>query len=143
MIARYFATAAGLGLAWYVVLLIPSTTRGFMAGLGHVTAALLLCLVSIVVTLALRRFIASSENDLWLMVTGPYSGAVLFGVSAAITIWIRNGFRSLNYFDLFVLLPFWSLLSAVWCSLLVLPMGYVAQRAMRWASGEENQPQAE
>lgn len=139
----YFATAAGLGLAWYVVLLIPSTTRSFMAGLGPVTAALLLCLVSTVVAAALRRFIANSDNDLWLMVVGPYSGAVLFGMSAAITIWIRNGFRALNYFDLFVLLPFWSLLSAVWCSLLVLPMGYVAQRAMRWASGEEDQLQAD
>ena len=143
MTARYSATAAGLGLVWYVVLLIPSTTRGFMAGLGHVTAALLLCLVSIGVALGLRRFIASPENDRWLMAVGPYSGAVLFGLSAAITIWIRNGFRALNYFDLFVLLPFWSLLSAVWCSLLVLPMGYVALRAMRWASGEEDHGQAD
>jgi hypothetical protein len=74
------------------------------------------------------------------MVVGPYSGAVLFGLSAAITIWIRNGFRALNYVDLFVLLPFWSLLSAVWCSLVVLPMGYVALRAMRWASGEDHRP---
>jgi hypothetical protein len=51
--------------------------------------------------------------------------------------------RALNYFDLFVLLPFWSLLSAVWCSLLVLPMGYVAQRATRWALGEEDHGQAD
>ncbi len=143
MTVCYLATAATLGLAWYVVLLIPSTTRSFMAGTGHVTAALLLCLVSIVVALALRRFIATSENDLWLMVVGPYSGAVLFGLSAAITIWIRNGFRALNYFDLFVLLPFWSLLVAVWCSLLVLPMGYVAQRAMRWALGEADHRQVD
>jgi hypothetical protein len=130
MTARYLATAAVLGLGWYAVLQIPSTTRSFMAGIGQVTAAL-------------RRFMANSENDLWLTVAGPYSGAVLFGVSAAITIWIRNGLRALNYFDLFVLLPFWSLLSAVWCSLLVLPMGYVARRAMRWASGKEDQLQAD
>ena len=143
MTARYLATATALGFAWYAVLQIPSTTRSFMAGIGHVTAALLLCLVSIGVALGLRRFIASPENDRWLMAVGPYSGAVLFGLSAAITIWIRNGFRALNYFDLFVLLPFWSLLGAVWCSLLVLPMGYVALRAMRWASGEEDHGQAD
>ncbi len=98
MTVRYLATATGLGFVWYAVLQLPSTTRSFMAGIGHVTAALLLCLVSIVVALALRRFIASSENDLRLMVVGPYSGAV------------------------------------------VLPMGYVAQRAMRWASGEDHRP---
>jgi len=69
--------------------------------------------------------------------TRIYSGAVLFGLATAVTLWVRNSFRSLNYFDLFVLVPFWSLLAAVWCSLLVLPMGYVAQRAMRWAAGQE------
>jgi TRAP-type mannitol/chloroaromatic compound transport system permease small subunit len=143
MTARYLATATGLGFAWYVVLQIPSTTRSFMAGIGQITAALLLCLVSAVVAAALRRFIANSDNDRWLTVAGPYSGAVLFGLSAAITIWIRNGFRALNYFDLFVLLPFRSLLVAVWCALLVLPMGYVAQRAMRWASGEDDHRQVD
>lgn len=59
-----------------------------------------------------------------------------------VTLWVRNGFRSLNYFDLFVLVPFWSLLAAVWCSLLVLPMGYAAQRAMRWAADHEASIQA-
>lgn len=48
--------------------------------------------------------------------------------ASAITIWVR----------LFVLLPVWSLLTAVWCSLLVLPMGYLAQRAMRWAAEKED-----
>jgi hypothetical protein len=55
----------------------------------------------------------------------------------AVTLWVRNGFRSLNYFDLFVLLPYWSLLAAVWCSLLVLPMGYLAQRTMRGVAGHD------
>jgi hypothetical protein len=50
---------------------------------------------------------------------------------------VRNGFRSLNYFDLFVLLPYWSLLAAVWCSLLVLPLGYLAQRTMRGVAGHD------
>ena len=135
---RYLATAGGLGLGWYLVLQVPSTTRGFLAGIGQVTSALLLCLVSILVATVLRRFIANADNDLWLTVVGPYSGAVLFGLATAVTLWVRNGFRSLNYFDLFVLLPYWSLLAAMWCSLLVLPLGYVAQRIMRWVVGHED-----
>lgn len=91
---------------------------------------------------SVERFIANADNDLWLTVVGPYSGAVLFGLATAVTLWVRNGFRSLSYFDLFVLVPFWSLLAAVWCSLLVLPMGYAAQRAMRWAAGHEANIQA-
>jgi hypothetical protein len=130
----YLASASGLGLGWYLVLQVPSTTRGFLAGIGQVTSALLLCLVSLLVATALRRFIANADNDLWLTVVGPYAGAVLFGLATAVTLWMRNGFRSLAYFDLFVLLPYWSLLAAVWCSLLVLPMGYVAQRTMRWVA---------
>lgn len=43
-------------------------------------------------------------------------------MSPSAALWVRNGFRPLSYFDLFVLVPFWSLLAAVWCSLLVLPM---------------------
>jgi len=130
-------SAGGLGLGWYLVLQVPSTTRGFLAGIGQPTSALLLCLVRILVATALRRFIANSDNDLWLTVVGPYSGAVLFGLATAVTLWVWNGFRSLNYFDLFVLLPFWSLLAAVWCCLLVLPMGYLAQRTMRWAADHD------
>jgi len=63
------------------VLQVPSTTRGFVAGIGQVTSALLLCLVSLLVATALRRFIANADNDLWLTVVGPYAGAVLFGLT--------------------------------------------------------------
>jgi hypothetical protein len=87
---RYVASAGGLGLGWYLVLQVPSTTRGFLAGIGQVTSALLLCLVSILVATVLRRFIANADNDLWLTVVGPYSGAVLFGLATAVTLWVRT-----------------------------------------------------
>jgi hypothetical protein len=61
-------------------------------------------------------------------------------ITAALRRFIAN---SDNVPRLTVAGPFWSLLVAVWCSLLVLPMGYVAQRAMRWASGEDDHRQVD
>jgi len=45
-VIHYLATPSGLGVGWYLVLQVPSTTRGFLAGIGQVTSALLLCLVT-------------------------------------------------------------------------------------------------
>jgi hypothetical protein len=131
---RYALAALALGLVWYAVLLLPPSIRGVFRDLGHPTSAALLCGVSLVAALALRPVVAESRNDVRLAILVPYGGALLFGVAAATTIWIRNGFRALNYFDLFVLLPYWSLLAALWSFYLVIPTGYLAQRVMRWAA---------
>jgi hypothetical protein len=131
---RFLLTAALLGLLWLVVLHVPATTRQFIAGMGRGTAAALLCLTSIAVALSLRRFIPHREYDLWLSVVGPLYGALVFGYAAAVTTWVRNGFRALNYWDLFVLLPFWAVMVALWSALLVFPTAYLAQRLMRWAA---------
>jgi hypothetical protein len=133
--ARYPLTALALGLAWYAVLLLPPSLRGFLASLGHPTSAALLALTSLVIALTLRRLIADPAYDVRLAVLAPYYGALVFGLAAAIAIWVRNGFRALNYFDLFVLVPYWALLAALWSFYLVIPMGYLAQRVMRWAAG--------
>jgi hypothetical protein len=132
---RYALTALALGLAWYAVLLLPPSLRGFLGSLGHGTSAALLSLTSLVVALTLRRLIADPAFDVRLAVLAPYYGALVFGCAAAIAIWIRNGFRALNYFDLFVLVPYWALLAALWSFYLVIPMGYLAQRVMRRAAG--------
>jgi hypothetical protein len=133
--ARYALTALALGLAWYAVLLLPPSLRGFLVSLGHPTSAALLALTSLVVALTLRRLIADPAYDVRLAVLAPYYGALVFGLAAAIAIWVRNGFRALNYFDLFVLVPYWALLAALWSFYLVIPMGYLAQRVMRRATG--------
>jgi hypothetical protein len=131
---RYVLTALTLGLAWYAVLLVPPSIRGFLGGLGHPTSAALVCATSLVVALTLRRPIADSDYDLRLAVFAPYYGALVFGCAAAVTIWVQNGFRALNYFDLFVLVPYWTLLAALWSFYLVIPMGFLAQRVMRRAA---------
>ena len=133
---RYPATALEFGLVWYAVFQVPAATRGFLAGLGRGTAIALLCVVSLLVALVLRRFIANGANDVWLAVLAPCLGALLFGYAAAVTIWVRNGFRALDYADLFVRLPLWAVLTALAWFLLVIPTGYAAQRVMRRAAAQ-------
>ena len=128
---RYRLVGFGFGLVWYVVLQLPRGSREFIAGLGQLWAAALLCLASLVVALLLRRFIVDEANDVRLAVIGPFVGAALFGYAVAVTIWVQNGFHSLNYVDLFVLMPLWVIFGAAMYFPIVIPTGYLAQRVMR------------
>jgi hypothetical protein len=133
--ARYVTAAAALGLVWFGVLHLARLPREFLAASGRVRGALLLILASVLVALTLRRWIAHAEHDVRMTLVGPYWGTLLFAVGSAATTWVAQGFRALNYTDLFLLLPLWALLTSLWLFWLVLPMGYLCQRVMRWAAG--------
>jgi hypothetical protein len=128
--ARYLGAGFALGLLWFAVLLVPAMTREFMRGLGLVVSAALLCLVSASLAWLLRRPIASGERDWALAVGAPLLGAALFGVAAAVAIWVRNGFRALSYRDL-ALVPVWAMIAALALWFVVVPVGYLCQRVMR------------
>ena len=135
--ARYLGAALALGLLWLVVLLVPAFTRDFLRGLGLGTSAALLCLTSAAVAWLLRRPIASGERD-WAMAVGaPYLGAALFGVAAAVAIWVGNGFRVLSYRDL-LLVPVWALIVAALLCVVIVPLGYLCQRVLRAVAERES-----
>jgi hypothetical protein len=137
---RYVLAALAFGPVWFLVLQLPSLTRHFIAGAGRVRCLLVLSAVSLLVAWSLRRFVREQENDVWLAIFAPYYGALLFGLSLGTLWWVESGFRTLSYWDQFVLLPLWSVLTALVYFLLVIPTGYLAQRVMRWASSGSRRP---
>lgn len=132
---RYLAVAAALGVVWFGVLHVTKLTRDFLALSGRGRGAALLAVTSVIVALMLRRWIVQPECDLRMAILGPYCGSLVFALAFAVTTWAAQGFRALNYVDLFLLLPLWALWASLWLFWLVIPTGYLAQRAMRWAAG--------
>lgn len=132
---RYVSVAATLGLVWFGVLHAAKLTRDFLAQSGRGRGVALLAVTSVIVALTLRRWIVQPECDLRMAILGPYCGALVFALGVATTTWVAQSFRTLNYVDLFVLLPLWALWASLWLFWLVIPTGYLAQRVMRWAAG--------
>lgn len=86
---RYCSTAGALGIGWFVVLLLPGTTREWLLA---ATWRNLGCLVvaSVLVAVACRRFIAQAEtlgDHLVRAVVIPYLGCVVFLSLAAALMW--------------------------------------------------------
>jgi hypothetical protein len=134
--ACYVGVAGALGPAWFLLLQLPGTTRTFLWHSGAARSLALLVLTSVLVAVTLRPWIVRPECDLRMAILGPYWGALLFALASAVTTWIGNGFRTLNYVDLFVRLPLWALIVSLMFFWLVIPAGYLCQRVIRWAAGE-------
>jgi len=81
---KYFLTAGALGLGWFVVLLIPSTTREWLLE-NAFQNLLYLIIASILTALVGRKYINRAET-FWGYVARaalmPYLGCILF-----LTIW--------------------------------------------------------
>ena len=133
---RYVGAAAALGPVWFLLLQLTKTTRDFLWQSGAGRSLALLVLTSVLVAVTLRRWIVRPECDLRMAILGPYWGALLFALAWAVTTWVGQGFRALNYVDLFVRLPIWTVMVSVLLFWLVIPAGYLCQRVMRWAAGE-------
>jgi uncharacterized membrane protein YhdT len=89
---RYCATAAGLGAGWFVALLIPGMTRGWLLA---DTWQNLACLVvaSVLVAVSCRRFIGRAESfsdHLVRAAVMPYLGCLVFLTLWAALLWART-----------------------------------------------------
>jgi hypothetical protein len=91
-VLRYFVTAALLGAGWFVVLLLPGVTRGFlleqpMQSIGFLVVA------SLVTAAVFARFIASASSfasHLVRAVVLPYAGCLVYLTLMAAAIWVRS-----------------------------------------------------
>lgn len=89
---RYCLTASGLGVGWFVVLLIPGVTRGWLLAdawlsLGWLVAA------SVLVALLCRGFIGRAETLGDHLIRGaviPYLGCFVFLSLWAAQIWLKT-----------------------------------------------------
>jgi hypothetical protein len=133
---RYCAVAGGLGLGWFVVLLVPSITRGWL--LENVWQNLA-CLAgaSVIVAVWCRRFIAAAETLSDHVVRGaalPYLGCVVFLSLWAASFWARTllfgGLANVHdTLSLYVM----GLTAAAISFLVVIPYGLLCQYVMHSA----------
>ena len=89
---RYCSTAGGLGVGWFVVLLIPGMTREWLLADRWQSLA---CLVasSVLVAVAFRRFIggaATLGEHLVRAAVVPYLGCLVFLSLWAALLWART-----------------------------------------------------
>jgi hypothetical protein len=89
---RYCATAGGLGVGWFAVLLLPSVTRGWLLASPWQNLA---CLVvaSVLVAVVCRRFIGRATTPgehLLRAIVLPYLGCLVFLSLVAGVLWTRT-----------------------------------------------------
>ena len=136
---RYLATAAAFGPLWFVVLLIPKSTRVelLLPPVRNIVARLvLLTAVSIILAIAFRRFIVRANGllqDAIVAAMIPLVGTYVFELSNMFWM-LPNAHPQDSAFTLhgFIALPIW----AVWVVTIsafyvVFPTGYLAQQVMK------------
>jgi len=132
-VGRYVTTAALLGLGWFVVLLLPGMTRGWLVE-NALSGLLLLPLASVLVALTFRGFIARAATfgqHLLRAVVLPYVGcAVYLGLWAAWW-WAEHAFSGnlANLHDTLSVFAMGLVATAVSC-FVVVPWGLVCQYAL-------------
>jgi hypothetical protein len=89
---RYVLVAALLGAGWFPLMLLPPLSRGWLLEAPFQNLVLLMS-SSVIVAIALRRFIAGATGmraHVWRGVVVPYLGCVVYLTAAAIVLWIRD-----------------------------------------------------
>jgi len=132
-VTRYCVTAGALGLGWFLVLLIPGVTRGWLLSSAGVNIA---CLIasSVFVALVLRRFIENAETfaeHLLRAAILPLFGCVVFLSLWNAAYWgktlLWGGLANLHdTLSLYVM----GMLAAVVSFLVVIPYGLLCQYVM-------------
>jgi hypothetical protein len=136
-VLKYASAAALLGAGWFVVLLLPTTTRGWLLEEAPRNLALLV-VASVVVALAFRRFIAGADtfgSQLARAVILPYVGCLVYLGLVAAWIWVEDllfgGLANLHdTLSLFVM----GLTAAALSFLVVVPYGLLCQYVMSAAA---------
>lgn len=137
---RYVAAAAALGAGWFVVLLLPAMTRDWLLAAPWRNGGLLV-VSSVLVAVALRRFIASAETtgqDLLRAVLMPLAGAVVYLTLCNAAIWaeslIRGGLANAHdTLSLYVM----GLAATVLSCFVVVPYGWLCQTVMNRLAPDE------
>jgi hypothetical protein len=136
---RYCFTAAGLGVGWFVVLMIPDVTRQWL--LADVRGNLLcLAAASVLVAVGCRSFIERAETFSQHLVRAavvPYLGCVIFLSLWAGLFWARSllGGGLANLHDMLSLYAMGMVAAVVSC-FVVVPYGLLCQYVMNAASSE-------
>ncbi len=130
---RYYGTALALGFGWFAVLLIPSTTRGWILnGPGGAFATLVALVISSLLTSYIfKRWIVSASSfrdNLLRAVPIPYVGCViyltLYNVFAGSIDFANVG--RVNVHDS-VVLYYWGLLYAALAAYVIIPYSFFCQ----------------
>ena len=91
---RYYTAAAGLSAGWYLVLLVPSLSRGWLLENEDPIYHLVLLVTSgLIIARAARRYILSADNWGGRFVRAsvlPLSGAFLYLLLVVAGMWIRQ-----------------------------------------------------
>jgi hypothetical protein len=136
-VIRYVSAAAMLGVGWFVVLLVPKTTREFLLQDAARNLAFL-AIASVIIAVAFRKFIAAAETfggDLVRALILPYAGTVVYLSLVAGAIWTEQllfgGLANLH--DTLSLYAM-GLVAAILACLVVVPYGLLCQYVMRSAA---------
>ncbi len=89
---RYAVAAALLGAGWFPLFLIPSAPREWLLD-GPLRNLAFLCVSSVLVAVALRRFILGATTfweHLWRAVVVPFVGAFVYLTLVAAAMWTRQ-----------------------------------------------------
>jgi hypothetical protein len=130
---RYCLAAGALGLGWFVVLLLPGATRGWL--LADVWQNLgCLVITSVCVAVVCRRFIGSAGTPWDHVVRAiviPYLGCLVFLTLAAALLWARSLLHGglANLHDTLSLYAMGMTAAAV-SFLVVIPYGLLCQYVM-------------
>ncbi len=138
MSARYIITAALLGAGWFLVLLIPGTTRGWLLG-GPGSSFILLVVTAVLIATVFRRYILRAETfgqRLARAFVLSYVGTIVFLVLTVTWIWIEDllfgGLANLH--DSLAILYIGTLIALLYMPV-VLPYGlacqYILERAAK------------
>ena len=126
----YCVTAAALGAGWFVVLLIPGVTRGWLLENGWQNLAFLI-VSSVLVAVMCRRFIARADglrDHLFRAAVLPLLGCFVFLTLWNAWIWIgSHGVANIHdTLSLYLM----GMAAAVWSFFVVGPYGLLCERIM-------------
>ena len=137
---KYFLTAGALGLGWFVVLLIPSITRNWLAD-NTLLNLVFLIIASVLIARLGRKYIGRAETfggHFWRAALLPYLGTIIFLTLWNVQIWgktvLFGGLANLH--DTFSLY-YMGLISVTVSLYVVIPYGLFCQYTMQRVSGTD------
>ncbi|MCM3880511.1 MAG: hypothetical protein ND807_10430 [Vicinamibacterales bacterium] len=138
---KYCATAAALGIGWFLVLLLPSMSREWLlADIGPNLACLVAA--SVIVAVGFRRYIGSAEtigSHLVRAIALPYVGCFVFLSLWAALMWTRSLLRGglANLHDTLSLYVM-GLMATALSFYIVIPYGWLCQYVMTTVANAED-----
>lgn len=136
---KYYATAALMGIGWFLVLLIPPATRGWLLMVLAPYHLAFLVIASVMVALLFRRSISTADTILKHLVCGcviPYVGCVFY-VTIFNLFMLQGVIRGAPVirWDQFVAYYVLGLFVAFKAYFVVLPFGILSQYIMHKVAG--------